>query len=432
MGHAHDLVDVLAGWLQSSEPPRLIDVLSRARCGTARVARTAGAMNRAPSVAILDVNETLSDLAPLAGRFEDVGAPGDLLGTWFAATLRDGIALAASGQYAAFPEVARGALRPLLARVGGLGPRLEEAAEHVVAGIGTLSVHPDVEPGLRRMRDAGLRIATLTNGSAAATEALLERPASRTWSSGTSTCRTSPAGSRRPSPTGTPAARSASRPAPPCRSPSIPGTFTAPGAPGCAAPGSTVTEIPVASLLPQPYGFEGLRLPRVELRVDDQPVPEGEDHRVLPRGYVDARVVPAHPLAEQPDYAVPGFDQLVLDLDGFPGREPLSPPPKRGLYSPVDPGEVRHRMSRGIPFDFRIPELDPGPRERGFPVELARISAKGLDGRPQQLHVRLRHRPPSIAFDPGSANGERRAKPPRREGRRLRAGGRPLAAPRSC
>ncbi|MGH2743561.1 MAG: haloacid dehalogenase type II [Thermoleophilaceae bacterium] len=132
-------------------------------------------MNPAPSVAILDVNETLSDLAPLAGRFEEVGAPGDLLQTWFAATLRDGIALAASGHYADFPDVARAALRPLLARVGGLGLPLDEAAEHVLAGIGTLSVHPDVEPGLRRMRDAGLRIATLTNGSAATTEALLER-----------------------------------------------------------------------------------------------------------------------------------------------------------------------------------------------------------------------------------------------------------------
>jgi 2-haloacid dehalogenase len=132
-------------------------------------------MNPAPSVAILDVNETLSDLAPLAGRFEEVGAPRDLLATWFAATLRDGIALAASGRYAAFPEVARAALRPLLARVGGLGPPLDEAADHVLAGIGTLAVHPDVEPGLRRMRDAGLRVATLTNSSAAAAGGLLER-----------------------------------------------------------------------------------------------------------------------------------------------------------------------------------------------------------------------------------------------------------------
>jgi 2-haloacid dehalogenase len=113
-------------------------------------------MNPAPSVALLDVNETLSDLAPLAERFEQVGAPGDLLQTWFAATLRDGVALAASGRYADFPDVARAALRSLLARVGELGPPLDDAAEHILAGIGTLSVHADVEPGLRRLRDAGL------------------------------------------------------------------------------------------------------------------------------------------------------------------------------------------------------------------------------------------------------------------------------------
>ena len=132
-------------------------------------------MNPAPSVAILDVNETLSDLAPLAERFEEVGAPGDLLATWFAATLRDSIALAASGRFADFSDVARAALSPLLARVGGLGPPLDEAADHVLAGIGTLAVHPDVEPGLRRMRDAGLRVATLTNSSAGSVQALLER-----------------------------------------------------------------------------------------------------------------------------------------------------------------------------------------------------------------------------------------------------------------
>ena len=132
-------------------------------------------MRPAPSVGILDVNETLSDLAPLAGRFEEVGAPRDLFPTWFAATLRDGIALAASGRYAAFPEVARAALRSLLARVSGLSRPLDEAADHVLAGIGTLVVHPDVEPGLRRMRDAGLRIATLTNSSSTSAHGLLQR-----------------------------------------------------------------------------------------------------------------------------------------------------------------------------------------------------------------------------------------------------------------
>jgi 2-haloacid dehalogenase len=47
-------------------------------------------MEPRPSVIVFDVNETLSDMAPLAGRFAEVGAPGLLARVWFAALLRDG------------------------------------------------------------------------------------------------------------------------------------------------------------------------------------------------------------------------------------------------------------------------------------------------------------------------------------------------------
>jgi 2-haloacid dehalogenase len=129
----------------------------------------------APSVALLDVNETLSDLAPLADRFEAVGAPAHLLPTWFASTLRDGIAVAATGEYADFQEVARAAARTLLAGVPRLERSPEEAADHILAGIAALSVHPDVPEGIGRLHRAGVRIATLTNGSASTARGLLER-----------------------------------------------------------------------------------------------------------------------------------------------------------------------------------------------------------------------------------------------------------------
>jgi 2-haloacid dehalogenase len=120
-----------------------------------------------PAVVIFDVNETLSDLSPLGARFEDVGAPRELLATWFAATLRDGIALAASGSYADFREVGRANLRQLLAT--------PDDAEHVLGGFAELPVHPDVPEGLRVLREAGIRIATLTNGTAQIARGLLER-----------------------------------------------------------------------------------------------------------------------------------------------------------------------------------------------------------------------------------------------------------------
>jgi 2-haloacid dehalogenase len=128
-----------------------------------------------PAVAILDVNETLSDLAPLGQRFAEVGASPDMLSTWFAATLRDGISLATAGAYADFQDVARAALRSHLSGVVGLRRPVDEAAEHVLDGVATLAPHPDVAPGLRRLRERGIRAATLTNASVTTAAGLLER-----------------------------------------------------------------------------------------------------------------------------------------------------------------------------------------------------------------------------------------------------------------
>lgn len=129
----------------------------------------------APAVAVLDVNETLSDLEPLRERFEAVGAERELLETWFASTLRDGIALTASGEYASFLDVGRAVLRTLLNPVQQLRLSLDEATEHILSGLAQLPVHSDVAAGLRSLREAGVRVATLTNGSAASAEGLLER-----------------------------------------------------------------------------------------------------------------------------------------------------------------------------------------------------------------------------------------------------------------
>lgn len=46
-----------------------------------------------PYLVVFDVNETLSDMSPLAARFEDVGAPSLTAQIWFAELLRDGFAL---------------------------------------------------------------------------------------------------------------------------------------------------------------------------------------------------------------------------------------------------------------------------------------------------------------------------------------------------
>lgn len=134
-----------------------------------------GHMTARPTVVAFDVNETLSDMEPLRARFVGMGAPGHLLESWFAGTLRDGFALTAAGAYAPFSEVAEGALRMSLSGVGDLQRDLEDAVAFVLAGFPELDVHAEVAEGIRRLHESGVRLVTLTNGSVEISESMLDR-----------------------------------------------------------------------------------------------------------------------------------------------------------------------------------------------------------------------------------------------------------------
>ncbi len=132
-------------------------------------------MATSPEVIVFDVNETLSDMAPLGERFSDVGAPRTLMQTWFAALLRDGFALTAVGKNPVFAEVGREVLRGMLAAPDGLNRDVEDAVQHVMAGFGELALHHDVYDGLRLLGDAGIRMVTLTNGSTSLSQKMFDR-----------------------------------------------------------------------------------------------------------------------------------------------------------------------------------------------------------------------------------------------------------------
>lgn len=126
---------------------------------------------------LLDVNETLVDMAPLAQRFVEVGVAPDLAepvrAGWFATVLRDGFAVTAIGGYADFATVARGLAEEALRRQGVADPA--GAAGHVLAGMPLLQVYPDVPDGLRRLADAGVRMVPYTNGGLDVSTAVFER-----------------------------------------------------------------------------------------------------------------------------------------------------------------------------------------------------------------------------------------------------------------
>ncbi len=71
-------------------------------------------MSPSASVIVFDVNETLSDMSPMAGRFADIGAPEHLAKLWFATLLRDGFALTAAGAQKPFAELGVAALGTVL------------------------------------------------------------------------------------------------------------------------------------------------------------------------------------------------------------------------------------------------------------------------------------------------------------------------------
>lgn len=129
-------------------------------------------MTKKPSALVFDVNETLSDMTPMAQRFADIGASRHLARLWFTSVLRDGFALSTVGEFERFFVLAEHTLRTILAEEE-LDRDMTAAIEHIVRGFMELQVHPDVPDGIRALRAAGFRLLTLSNGSPEVAETLL-------------------------------------------------------------------------------------------------------------------------------------------------------------------------------------------------------------------------------------------------------------------
>lgn len=123
-------------------------------------------------VIVFDVNETLSDMAPLGAVFAAAGAPEHLAATWFAGILRDGFAITAAGGNTAFAQIAQDSLGRLLAADGIAA--VEEATGRVMEALQSLEVHPDVVPGIDALA-AVADLVTLSNGATTVAESLLGR-----------------------------------------------------------------------------------------------------------------------------------------------------------------------------------------------------------------------------------------------------------------
>ena len=126
-----------------------------------------------PEVVAFDVVETLFALDPVRDRMKEAGLGAEVMPLWFAGFLRDAFALDLAGTFAPFKEVAQATLRVVMAN-GGIDPSDAKIAR-VLDAFAELPAHPDVRPAFDRLREANVRIVTVTNGSAENTKKLLDR-----------------------------------------------------------------------------------------------------------------------------------------------------------------------------------------------------------------------------------------------------------------
>jgi 2-haloacid dehalogenase len=127
-------------------------------------------VSRRPAVVAFDVIDTLMTLEPLRALLTGIGQPPGLLEAWYTRTLRDGMALSATGDYVSFAEVAEGALRGLTHYTVS-----DSQVSSVMAGFAELPAFPDAVPALTQLTDAGLRVACLSNGSASLVSSFVDR-----------------------------------------------------------------------------------------------------------------------------------------------------------------------------------------------------------------------------------------------------------------
>lgn len=121
------------------------------------------ASRKTPALILFDVNETLLDLSPLKqainSHFEKEYAAKE----WFLYLLQYSLVEMATDQYHNFSEIGDAALQML-------GQSLEkdisaDERREILAHMAKLQPHKDVEEGLLMLKEAGFRLATLTNSA---------------------------------------------------------------------------------------------------------------------------------------------------------------------------------------------------------------------------------------------------------------------------
>ena len=121
-----------------------------------------------PRVIVCDVNETLLDVGALEPHFKETFGDGRVLQDWFVTVLLYSEVATLAGPYSDFANIGGAALDMTAAARGVTLAPADRG--RILQGMLSLPAHPDVRDGLQAMRDAGLRLVTLTNSAPAAVQ----------------------------------------------------------------------------------------------------------------------------------------------------------------------------------------------------------------------------------------------------------------------
>jgi 2-haloacid dehalogenase len=130
-------------------------------------------------VCVFDVNETLLDLGALDPHFERVFGEASARQAWFGQFLALWLTEMLTGEYTNFGTIGGGALEMVAERQGV--DLSDEDKQRILGDMQELPPHPEVEDALGRLRDAGIRLATLTNSTQQVADAQIDNSGLRDY-----------------------------------------------------------------------------------------------------------------------------------------------------------------------------------------------------------------------------------------------------------
>ena len=130
-------------------------------------------------VCVFDVNETLLELGALDPHFERVFGDASTRQAWFGQFLTSWLTAMVTGVYQEFGTIGGSALEMVAERQGvNLS---DEDKQQILGGMQELPPHAEVEENLHRLREAGIRLAALTNSTQQVADAQIDNSGLRDY-----------------------------------------------------------------------------------------------------------------------------------------------------------------------------------------------------------------------------------------------------------